>query len=445
MTDMVGSLQKQEPDVNSVSIGRGILPITCERIAMKKVLCLLVCVAAYVTLSGSAAYAETGADMKLPVVSGKGETSAHMAMDAYAGRYENLRQIDGKCPYDYKLVQLCLLLDTSNSMDGLINQAKSQLWRIVNELSRAHKRGEDIRLEVALYEYGNDNLSMTSGYIRQVTPFTEDLDWLSEALFSLQTKGGSEYCGHVIGSSLNRLRWNTSGEGLKMIFIAGNEPFNQGAINYEIACRWAAERDIVVNTIYCGDYRRGIETFWQRGADLGGGSYFAIDSDRVLKGISTPYDDDLIELNSKINKTYVPYGKQGKQNLSRQMEQDMNAAKQSSAVSAGRAATKGSKLYKASEWDLVDALEDKKITVDKLEKEYLPQELQDKSAKELENYVEKKKKERETVKKQIAELSRKRDAYVLKKEKEAVGGETLGSAILKNLRTQAQAKNFSFK
>lgn len=371
--------------------------------------------------------------------------SVRETIGEYARQYPNLRLIDDKCPHDFKLVQLCLLLDTSNSMDGLISQAKSQLWRIVNELSRVNKHGKDIRLEVALYEYGNNDLSPMSGYIRQVTPFTEDLDRVSEALFSLDTNGGSEYCGHVIGSSLNRLRWNTSGEGLKMIFIAGNEPFNQGAVSYEVACRWAAERDIVVNTIYCGDYRTGIDTYWQRGATLGGGSYFAIDSDRVLKGISTPYDDDLIVLNGKINKTYVPYGKEGRQNLSRQMEQDMNAAKQSSAVSAGRAVTKGSKLYKASNWDLVDALDEKDMSVDELEKEYLPQELQSMSKKELESYVRKKKRARETIKQEIAELSRKRDAYILKKEKEAAGEETLGSAILKNLRTQAEAKNFSFK
>lgn len=371
--------------------------------------------------------------------------SVRETIDEYARQYPNLKLIDDKCPHDIKLVQLCLLLDTSNSMDGLISQAKSQLWRIVNELSRVDKHGEDIRLEVALYEYGNNDLSPMSGYIRQVTPFTEDLDRISEALFSLDTNGGSEYCGHVIGSSLNRLRWNTSGEGLKMIFIAGNEPFNQGSVSYEVACRWAAEKDIVVNTIYCGDYRTGIDTYWQRGATLGGGSYFAIDSDRVLKGISTPYDDDLIVLNGKINKTYVPYGKEGRQNLSRQMEQDMNAAKQSSAVSAGRAVTKGSKLYKASNWDLVDALDEKEMSVDELEKEYLPQELQSMSTKELKSYVQKKKRERETIRQQIAELSRKREVYILKKEKEATGEETLGSAILKNLRTQAEAKNFSFK
>ena len=34
-------------------------------------------------------------------------------------------------------IMLALLLDTSNSMDGLIGQAKSQLWKIVNELAAA--------------------------------------------------------------------------------------------------------------------------------------------------------------------------------------------------------------------------------------------------------------------------------------------------------------------
>ena len=33
-------------------------------------------------------------------------------------------------------IQIALLLDTSNSMDGLIDQAKSQLWSVVNEFIR---------------------------------------------------------------------------------------------------------------------------------------------------------------------------------------------------------------------------------------------------------------------------------------------------------------------
>ena len=37
-------------------------------------------------------------------------------------------------------IKVALLLDTSNSMDGLIDQAKAQLWEIVNEFSYAKCR-----------------------------------------------------------------------------------------------------------------------------------------------------------------------------------------------------------------------------------------------------------------------------------------------------------------
>ncbi|ACD90442.1 MAG: VWA domain-containing protein [Chlorobium limicola] len=374
-----------------------------------------------------------------------GDASGRSVMQKYALQYDNLRPVEGRCPSDYKLVQLALLLDTSNSMDGLINQAKSQLWRIVNETSRMHKRGEQIRLQVALYEYGNNSLSPASGYIRQVTPFTEDLDLLSEALFSLTTNGGSEYCGHVIGSSLNRLRWNSSRQGLKMIYIAGNEPFNQGEVNYEAACRWAAERDITVNTIYCGDYRTGVDTFWQRGAAIGRGGYFAIDSDRETMGIITPYDDDLMVLNNRINGTYVPYGRLGREHQARQEKQDMNAAALAAPVAAERAASKGSRLYQASDWDLVDAIEKKHTTIERIDRSSLPEELKGMSRKELDLHVQKKRQEREELKKQIADLGRQRDAYVRQKESEATGSQSLGTVILKNLHTQAKARNFTFR
>ncbi len=82
------------------------------------------------------------------------------------------------------LIQMAILLDTSNSMDGLIDQAKSQLWRIVNELSQARKNGQSPRLEVALYEYGKSSLPEGEGYLRMIVPFTTELDRISEELFA---------------------------------------------------------------------------------------------------------------------------------------------------------------------------------------------------------------------------------------------------------------------
>ena len=100
-------------------------------------------------------------------------------------------------------MQVALLLDTSNSMDGLIEQAKSQLWSILVTLSQTRKDGKAPKLEMALYEYGNDGLPAVSGHVRQVLPFTSDMDEVSDALFQLTTNGGQEYCGTVIQKSLS--------------------------------------------------------------------------------------------------------------------------------------------------------------------------------------------------------------------------------------------------
>jgi hypothetical protein len=43
-------------------------------------------------------------------------------------------------PAAQRRVDLCICLDTSNSMDGLIDSAKAKLWAIVNELATARPR-----------------------------------------------------------------------------------------------------------------------------------------------------------------------------------------------------------------------------------------------------------------------------------------------------------------
>src|SRR3982751_62129 len=165
-------------------------------------------------------------------------------------------------------IMIALLLDTSNSMDGLIDQAKSQLWKIVNEVAAAKSAGgKQPNIKIALYEYGNDGLSSNEGFIRQVSALTEDLDVISEKLFSLSINGGNEFCGQAIKTSLNQLAWSASNADLKMIFIAGNEPFTQGGVSYELACDSAREKGVVVNTIYCGDFNDGITLGWKRGGE----------------------------------------------------------------------------------------------------------------------------------------------------------------------------------
>ena len=122
-------------------------------------------------------------------------------------------------------VDVAILLDTSNSMDGLISQAKSQLWNIVQQFADAKKNGQTPTLRVSVFEYGNSRLPASEDYIRQVVKLTDDMDKVSEALFALKTSGGDEYCGSVIKEAIKRLDWSSEPNAYKAIFIAGNERF----------------------------------------------------------------------------------------------------------------------------------------------------------------------------------------------------------------------------
>lgn len=339
-------------------------------------------------------------------------------------------------------IKVALLLDTSNSMDGLIDQAKAQLWKIVNELSYAKCENQSPNLKIALYEYGNDNLNADEGYVRQVIAFSEDLDEISKSLFSLTTNGGNEYCGKVIKTAVHQLEWGTNKEDLKLIFIAGNEPYTQGRTNYKVASALAHDKDITVNTIFCGDYNQGIVTKWKDGADLTHGNYMTIDHNQATVHIASPYDDKILELNERLNQTYVAYGNAGKKKLEMQAEQDANAIGYNKANAVSRTVSKSSRLYKNSSWDLVDAEKATDFSYDELKKNELPEELKGKTKTEIKSYVEKKRKEREKLQEEIATLNLKRRDYLAKQTEDASNG--LENALLEAIKTQAKKKNYKW-
>ncbi len=338
------------------------------------------------------------------------------------------------------VVKIALLLDTSNSMDGLINQAKSQLWDIVNQFAYA-KCGNNSRpgLQIALYQYGNDDLASQEGYIQQVLGFSNDLDKISEKLFSLTTNGGEEYCGEVIHQSLRQLDWGKNPDDLKMIFIAGNEPFTQGRKDFRQSVLNAKEKDVIVNTIFCGSYAQGINTHWQEGALLAGGEYIAIDHNRQVVHINTPYDKIIIELNAQLNNTYVSYGARGVSRMAMQVVQDDEAMQLEEAVAVKRAVSKSSGYYKNAEWDLVDASSEDDFDLGKVKKETLPEALKGKSEVQIKKYLTDKKAERQRIQKEIQEANAKREAYLAKNQKNETG--ELEQAMLKAIKKQAAQKN----
>lgn len=350
--------------------------------------------------------------------------------------------------HEKPLIQIAILLDTSNSMDGLIQQAKSQLWKIVNEFVMAKRNGVRPEIQVALYEYGNDSLPSKEGYIRQVLGFTSDLDKVSEKLFALTTNGGSEYCGQVIKTAQRQLDWSGNNNDLKVMVIAGNEPFRQGPVDYRDSCKSAIKKGIIINTIHCGPYDEGVSGGWQDGARLADGTYIHIDQDRAVAHVDAPQDDEIARLGAKLNDTYIPYGAAGGESVARQATEDSNAASVAPGSMVNRAVFKSSSHYSNADWDLGDAVAEGKVDLAEVDEEALPAELKGKSKKEKEKLIAEKVEERKKIQKKIAKLNKERRKYVEKEEKkmaEEAGADTFDSALIKSVRGQAAEKSFTFE
>ncbi|MGB3206795.1 MAG: vWA domain-containing protein [Crinalium sp.] len=340
-------------------------------------------------------------------------------------------------------IQIAILLDSSNSMDGLIDQTRTQLWQIVNNLTKVTKNGEVPQLEVALYHYGNDTLPSSEGYVRQLTNFTPELDRVSEKLFSIQTKGGEEYAGWVIRSAVQQLNWSKDKEDFRVIFIAGNEPFDQGAVLWSEAVNLAVNKDTLVNTIYCDSAESEERQLWVSGANLGKGSNFNINQDKKIEFVKSPYDEQLQSLNTKLNQTYIPYGAEGEVGQQRQAVEDSN----SGVNVVTRGSSKVSAYYNNASWDLIDALDQGRVTWDKLSNDALPKVMQGMTLAQKQEYVAVKKAEREAIKETIRDLSQKRSQYVEKQRQLSAnrGEKTLDDVIIQSLRQQLAAKGFKLQ
>lgn len=310
-------------------------------------------------------------------------------------------------------IQAAILLDVSGSMQGLIEQAKAQLWNMMNVMGRVHSPQGTPRIEVALYEYGRRTNPQEDGFSRRVSPFTTDLDSLSKLLFSLTIDGSDEHCAHTILQSLNGLNWDTSAASYKVIFIAGNENFMQGKIPYEQACAEARKKGVIVNTIYCGPRNRGVDERWDLGNKCGNGSYTYINHNLKMEDAPTPFDSVLLVLNDRFNSTYIPYGRRGERAHAQQAEVDKLNFGMSRKVAARRVMVKSqSKLYHNGDWDLVDAVQRDSSLLARVDRSTLPESLQQVSVAQLRQAVLNKKAERAQLRQEISAVQQKRDEFL---------------------------------
>lgn len=344
-----------------------------------------------------------------------------------------------------RTVELVICLDTSGSMDGLIEAAKLKLWDIVNDLALATPTP---RLRVALLTYGNDGHIAEDGWVRVDSPFTEDLDEISRQLFALRTNGGTEYVGRVLREAGEQLDWTPSDDALKLIVVAGNESADQDQqFRYPDVCRSIISRGIMVNAIYCGNPADNIAPGWRDVAMLADGHYAAIDHNNGNIVIASPFDDKLAELSTAINTTYIPYGEKGQWGVTNQAQQDANAESLNTATAAQRCSTKGGALYWNGSWDLVDASKGEDFKLAEIKDADLPEAMRGMTLEEKQTHIETMQAQRAQIQKEIEAYSAKRMAFVNEemKNQQSDADRSFDTAIRRAIRAQAQSKGFEFK
>jgi Mg-chelatase subunit ChlD len=339
-------------------------------------------------------------------------------------------------------IDVVIALDTSSSMNGLIDSARQKLWDVVNVLSKA--RPQPI-VRVGLLSYGNTGYDRTVGWVRKDSDLTTDLDGIYAKLFALRTNGGEEYVARAVKVGTEQMQWDQDQKTLKIIFVAGNEPANQDPlVNVESAVQAAREKGIFVNTIYCGSQSNGEASLWSRVATLGGGKYAAIDMNRTV-AIATPMDSELAKLSVELNKTYVSYGRGGEEKAKNQMAQDANAQVMGGVAAASRASAKASHLYRNEGWDLVDATTHAGKDAKTMAADELPAEMKPMTPAQRGEYVARKAHERAEIQARIADVSKRREAYVESERKKAPAKEhSFDDAVTGAIKTEAQSAGFGF-
>jgi hypothetical protein len=341
-------------------------------------------------------------------------------------------------------IDLAICLDTSNSMDGLIGSVKTKLWDIVNDLARAKPTPN---LRVALYSYGNNAYDPKVGWVKKDLDFTTDLDKVNEKLFGLRTFGGEEYVARVCRDAIEQLQWSKDPKALKLIFVCGNEPADQDKqVHLKDVAEKAVRKGIVINTIYCGPGDHPETKLWREFAVMSEGRYAFVDQDKGAVAVNTPHDKELAVLSSKMNKTYVFYGKEAALLSANQGAQDANALQLGVGVAAARAQSKGGTLYRFEEYDLVEKLKnDPKFDVTRIPETELSDALKKMTPEKRQAHIRKQLAEREDLQKQIRELGKKREAYVAAERKKngSKADKVFDEAVRGALREEAKRQGIA--
>ncbi len=341
-------------------------------------------------------------------------------------------------------IEVCFVLDTTGSMGGLIEGAKQKIWSIANDMISA-KPTPELKIGLVGYRDRGDD------YIVKSFPMTDDIDAMYGHLRAFEAAGGGDMPESVnegLAEAINKMKWSDDRSVLKLIFLVGDAPPHMDYADgpkYPDLCRAAAKKDLIINTVQCGDIAE-TTPIWKEIAKMSEGSYAAIAQSGNMAVVRTPMDAKLAELNKRMGETLIPYGTDEVRHEVR--------AKQVASEAAAAPAAADRLMYNAAtkksvqgQGELIDALASNQIKAEEIDQAKLPNEYKKLSRAELEKRIAKARDDRAALQKDIEQVSQKRADYIAAETKRlavAGKGDSFDAEVAQVIRKEAEKKGIRY-
>lgn len=342
-------------------------------------------------------------------------------------------------------VEVVFVVDTTGSMSGLIEGAKKKIWSIANMIIDQYPNAE---IKFGLVGYRD----LGDAYVTKHFSLTTDVQSIYAQLLQFEAEGGGdtpESVNEALDVAVTKLGWSDKRQvkADRVLFLVGDAPphmdYKQDR-KYKEVIGEAVQKGIIVNTVQCGDMASTTK-IWKEMAKLGKGEYLPIPQDGGrVRVIETPYDEQIIIIQRKLNVTVVPYGSRARQSEVQSKAKMYEDAPKAAALDMSSYVSKadGGKSVVTGSGDLVADFNDGKVKLDKVPEAELPDELQKMSPAERETFVNEKTAERDALSKELAGLVQQRDAYVRDEEKKAptTPADSFDTGVKKTLEMQMKGE-----
>jgi Mg-chelatase subunit ChlD len=340
-------------------------------------------------------------------------------------------------------VEVVFCLDTTGSMSGLIDAAKKKIWAISNQIATGTPSPQ-VKVGLVAYRDRGD------AYVTKVIDLTDDLDAIHTQLMSFQAAGGGDFpesVNQALHESVTRISWSKDKKTLKLIFLVGDAPPHMDYpddVKYPETCKLAVQRDIIINTVQCGNHAE-TKKYWVDICRLAEGSYVQIDAQGgPVVVVETPFDKDLAKINNDLAGKVLVFG-DAKTQAKGKAQQEANK-KLAAPVAADRAGFYAN-AHRAESYDLLENIKKGTVKLEELKKEQLPSELRSLTLAQQKECLDKLDKERGDLLEKARDLDKKRTAFIADKMKADLKnrpGDSFDGQVLQLLQRQATRANIQY-